>query len=341
MYKLENRIGLRQFNVIKEHFFKVINRHFFRGIRGHRPANLDCRIASGNDSGERKNTSGNDSKVECVTSGNDGHWGQLFSGCELFNYPSPADKSATSPARGEVTRLLRCARNDICCSGRSMIEMLGVLAIIGVLSVGGIAGYSKAMEKWKINKTIEQVEEITQNILTLYANQKTFDFSMGDDLNLDDLKTLGIIPANLKQGRNDSMFINPLGGSSYIFGDPDFFEIRVTGISKEACVALSTHNWNFSSPYFFGIVAENMDGPVESYYCIDEIDSLDGRWSGDGGFMACKCARTSTPMFGLPVPPEVAAEACSCNSNVCEFNITYSLTGVDDPENCGKDIDWD
>ena len=32
-------------------------------------------------------------------------------------------------------------------SGRSMIEMLGVLAIIGVLSVGGIAGYSKAMNK--------------------------------------------------------------------------------------------------------------------------------------------------------------------------------------------------
>ena len=38
--------------------------------------------------------------------------------------------------------------------GRSMIEMLGVLAIIGVLSVGGIAGYSKAMEMWRINKTV-------------------------------------------------------------------------------------------------------------------------------------------------------------------------------------------
>ena len=37
------------------------------------------------------------------------------------------------------------------CSGRSMIEMLGVLAIIGVLSVGGIAGYYKAMEKFKQN----------------------------------------------------------------------------------------------------------------------------------------------------------------------------------------------
>ena len=40
--------------------------------------------------------------------------------------------------------------------GRSMIEMLGVLAIIGVLSVGGIAGYSKAMEKYKVNKTVSE-----------------------------------------------------------------------------------------------------------------------------------------------------------------------------------------
>lgn len=34
-------------------------------------------------------------------------------------------------------------------SGRLMIEMLGVLAIVGVLSVAGIAGYSKAMAKYK------------------------------------------------------------------------------------------------------------------------------------------------------------------------------------------------
>ena len=37
-----------------------------------------------------------------------------------------------------------------------MIEMLGVLAIIGVLSVGGIAGYSKAMEMYKLNKLIQE-----------------------------------------------------------------------------------------------------------------------------------------------------------------------------------------
>ena len=37
-------------------------------------------------------------------------------------------------------------------SGRSMVEMLGVLAIIGVLSVGGIAGYTQAMKKYRANE---------------------------------------------------------------------------------------------------------------------------------------------------------------------------------------------
>ena len=40
-------------------------------------------------------------------------------------------------------------------NGRSMIEMLGVLAIIGVLSVGGIYGYTVAMRKYKANEIVQ------------------------------------------------------------------------------------------------------------------------------------------------------------------------------------------
>ena len=40
-------------------------------------------------------------------------------------------------------------------SGRSMVEMLGVLAIIGVLSVGGIAGYTMAMNKHRANEIVD------------------------------------------------------------------------------------------------------------------------------------------------------------------------------------------
>ncbi len=55
-------------------------------------------------------------------------------------------------------------------SGRSIIEMLGVLAIIGVLSVGGIAGYSKAMEKWKINKTISEYSMLMTGLIEYKDN---------------------------------------------------------------------------------------------------------------------------------------------------------------------------
>ena len=40
-------------------------------------------------------------------------------------------------------------------SGRSMIEMLGVLAIIGVLSIGGLAGYTRAMLSYHVNEILD------------------------------------------------------------------------------------------------------------------------------------------------------------------------------------------
>ena len=41
--------------------------------------------------------------------------------------------------------------------GRSMIEMLGVLAIIGVLSIGGLAGYTMAMNRHRANTVLDYV----------------------------------------------------------------------------------------------------------------------------------------------------------------------------------------
>ena len=62
--------------------------------------------------------------------------------------------------------------NDSLCAGRSMVEMLGVLAIIGVLSVGAIAGYSKAMMKYKLNKYSEQMNTV---INAIARNVHSFD----------------------------------------------------------------------------------------------------------------------------------------------------------------------
>lgn len=50
-------------------------------------------------------------------------------------------------------------------AGRSMIEMLGVLAIVGVLSVGAIAEFGKAMYKWKAIKCTEEYNLFIQDLL--------------------------------------------------------------------------------------------------------------------------------------------------------------------------------
>ena len=44
-------------------------------------------------------------------------------------------------------------------TGRSMMEMLGTLAIMGVLSIAGIAGYRYAMDKSRANETIDELNK--------------------------------------------------------------------------------------------------------------------------------------------------------------------------------------
>ena len=48
--------------------------------------------------------------------------------------------------------------------GRSMVEMLGVLAIIGVLSVGGVYGYGIAMKKHKANELLHRASMLASTV---------------------------------------------------------------------------------------------------------------------------------------------------------------------------------
>lgn len=118
--------------------------------------------------------------------------------------------------------------------GRSMIEMLGVLAIIGVLSVGGIAGYSKAMEQFKISKSIDYLMQIVSNVRTTYANQKTY-----EGLGVSQALQLGIYPQNDYQ--------LPLGGNTSVLlaasEDGAIFGLRICGLTERQCIALTTQNW--------------------------------------------------------------------------------------------------
>ena len=50
--------------------------------------------------------------------------------------------------------------------GRSMTEMLGVLAVIGVLSIGGIQGYTYAMNKYRTNNILNELNMSSNELAT-------------------------------------------------------------------------------------------------------------------------------------------------------------------------------
>ncbi len=54
----------------------------------------------------------------------------------------------------------RANRGILSESGRSLTEMLGVLAVMGVLTIGAIAGFNYAMNKQRTNATVEYVNEL-------------------------------------------------------------------------------------------------------------------------------------------------------------------------------------
>ena len=139
-------------------------------------------------------------------------------------------------------------------NGRSMIEMLGVLAIIGVLSVGGIAGYSKAMEKFKINKTIQQITEIAANVQTLYMQQKDF-----NGLDNTTAVQMGVVPDDLKTSANSYglTYITNAFSHAKRLSEKGFHVILIGGELKgstEAIVGaeavLNIQKYHFSKGFF-------------------------------------------------------------------------------------------
>lgn len=77
-------------------------------------------------------------------------------------------------------------------SGRSMVEMLGVLAIIGVLSIGGIAGYTMAMNRYRANAVLDAANKYA---VILYSGKKTAD-TMGSTYNIPGIEETGILPGS-------------------------------------------------------------------------------------------------------------------------------------------------
>ena len=121
-------------------------------------------------------------------------------------------------------------------SGRSMIEMLGVLAIMGIITVGAITMISYAMRSQKRTAVNDEVTLIVTGVRQLLGEYD--DFS-----NINNATIFGAIGVSPK---------NPYGGSYELAVNPANtrqFTLSINGLSKADCEYFITKAWSDSVDY--------------------------------------------------------------------------------------------
>lgn len=131
-------------------------------------------------------------------------------------------------------------------SGRSLVEMLGTIAIITMITIGSITAGSVAMTTWRTNELRDDLDVMIQTIADLYSWNREGFSENGDEIE----KFL------CKEGdfhrcvcEEPGCISTPWDGEIVIKGiDGNSFEIEVLGIPAMACRQLlhtSGHYWEY------------------------------------------------------------------------------------------------
>lgn len=190
-----------------------------------------------------------------------------------------------------------------------------VVIIFGVFSLGAIAGYSKAMHKYKAAKTADQITFTAQNINTLFQND--FNYAKIDDQTLINAH---VVPEDvIDKNSSTPSFVNLYDGKIKITaGDKEepndlkAFTIKYTNIPQQDCVALvsAIQVWQNSAPRFITMVAADDEERAEVLAsstlnnCVNLLQP--------GTLAVCNGSYQS-------ISPEQALEACNSNSNTLMF----------------------
>ena len=255
--------------------------------------------------------------------------------CLSLKYPSPDAKASPSPARGEGFGLPRPWCHKIlgtdCASrprmtggrgtnplGRSMIEMLGVLAIIGVLSVGGIAGYSKAMEKWKVNKLIGEYTEFMFNAIEHADDIRKVPNGSGY---ADIMQSLNIIPTSWKYD-NASNVHDRLNNRIQLWrgGSDLVFEIYLLEEYEEKdSYSLAEPRVQLCRELFLNFVQPLSEFVDYSYVWRRNAQTLNPLWYGNNYCGADKKCLKNVTLAEI----NAACHTCGDSNGTCSIVITY------------------
>ena len=196
-------------------------------------------------------------------------------------------------------------------TGRSMVEMLGVLAIIGVLSVGGISGYSKAMAKYKLTKAQDQITMLLMNIRTAYATSPSY-----SGLTTAAVAAYNIAPGEMivgdasigDSGVTGSVTLNGAFGGAVnvasVGSRHSYFYIQMRALAPEACRSLASSDWGAD-----GLVMMSVGADADAAVGDDDVDAT--------------CTSEDDKFCAGDLPLGLAAAAQQCNNSLNQITWVY------------------
>lgn len=182
-------------------------------------------------------------------------------------------------------------------SGRSMIEMLGVIAIIGILTAGGLAGFSKALDMYRTNRASHQISFILGHVRGLYRGQKSYR-GLDSKTSYRVIDRTEIFPKDMGSGGNyRNLFSGPVrvktsckdvatvtdGDRILSYCDELAFVLVYGGVPRGTCLDLAKTDWGTGS--YGGAVAVGVNVGEDVEAGLEYMDSLTTR----------RCRKTSNP----------------------------------------------
>ena len=209
----------------------------------------------------------------------------------------------------------------VCELGRSMVEMLGVLAIIGVLSVGGIAGYSKAMMKYKLNKHLLTMNELINNVF-LYIGKISGDSSNegGTTFYSKTFYKAGLAPDGIKLRENNSDYLYDIFDNNiWLYYNQN---IKVSGMGysfssdntdRKICINLVNIAKEHSSDLYY-FISDQQNAETGSFNTNDRNNYFGDKYCG--GANRCINNITLTDMDNI-------CNSCTKEHTVCRFYFVW------------------
>ena len=163
--------------------------------------------------------------------------------------------------------------------GRSMVEMLGVLAIIGVISIGGIAGYRMAMNRYQANQIANEINLMRTDAKVKAAAQGAEKLMLGEPYD----------SGHLNFGTNYGVEFNFAVFSEAGEPEESGYYIKVSGVPAGVCkplvtllegmddaIAVVVNNQEYSADSSADLCTEESNNALEVDFSTKDIGGVSG-----------------------------------------------------------------